>query len=144
MAPRRGGEPPRAGGEPPRAVAADHRAARVMRVVIAVLVGVQGDGARDAKPRTAPRRGGARGTSRPTATGHEGVARQRGTAREVRTGECAGCQATHRGGEPPRAVARGMPSHALRWRAAMGDDITTYRNGTATWDAGQGCGRNVR
>ena len=63
-------------------------------------MGVQGDGARDAKPRTAVanrhgrwgagcqathramRRGGAMGTSRPTATGHEGVARQRGTKGE--------------------------------------------------------------
>ena len=34
--------------------------------------------ARDAKQRTAASRGGAMGTSRPTATGHEGYARQWG------------------------------------------------------------------
>ena len=99
-----------AGGEPPLASRGLQNSQRVLH----------------AKPRTAPmarRRDGdiapyrqaARGVR--TATGHERCARQRGTgvehrngAREVRTtkphGEGARCEAAHRGGEPPRAMAR--------------------------------------
>ena len=69
-----------------------------------------GNGAHDAKPRTAVAsrhgqwRGGAMGTSRPTAKPHEGFARQRGM--RGAHGEGARCEAAHRGGEPPRAMAR--------------------------------------
>ena len=89
-------------------------------------MGVQGDGARDAKPRTA-------------------VASRHGDdIAPYRYGTRWGGTATGYGARGAHGRVRGMSSHAPRWGAATGDDIATYRNGTATWDAGRGCGRNVR
>ena len=67
----------------------------------------------------AMRRGGAMGTSRPTATGPY----------DNGTGKGAGDQAAHRGGEPPRATWRGGAS-----REARRPSIAPYRNGTAPRD----------
>ena len=55
-------------------------------------------------------------------------------ARGVRT-RGAGCQAAHRGGEPPRAMWRGGAS-----REARRPSIAPYRNGTRVWGA-RGAGR---
>ena len=82
----------------------------------------------EAKPRTAPRRGGAMGTSRPTATGPHHRAR-----RWERGG------ASREGGEPPRAVAtkkRALPQRdtsvgrgrcARRGGAARGNGVISVR-----------------
>ena len=55
--------------------------------------GACGHGVRVAKPRTAPRRGGAMGTSRPTATGHGRCARPRGAGEGwcVMAADMTGC-----------------------------------------------------
>ena len=121
----------REGGEPPRAVAADHRAARVMRVRIS----------HDAKPRTAPRRGGAMGTSRPTAKPRRTMARagfSEGNARAIFAGvmavgrEAGGPAADHRAARVMRVrISRDAKPRTAPMARRRDGDIAPYRNGTA-------------
>ncbi len=95
-------------------------------------------------PRTAPWRGGAMGTSRPTATGHGWCARRRGTRGAHATGIRVGRAVwAHEGG--------GMPSHAPRqWRGGASREsrrpiIAPYRQAARAVRTATGherCARN--
>ena len=90
------------------------------------------EGVRDAKQRTAPRRGGAMGTSRPTATGHERCARQRE----------AGCQAAHRSGAAARWGHRALPRRGTR--GAHSDGARAVRTATGHGRCARRRARDVR